>query len=823
MDASTNESKPAPLVALYRDTVLRVPWLFVLITAGFAAFFGYYTKDFKLDASSESIVLENDPDLRYYNETRDIFGSDDYIIVTVTPDDDLFSEANLATLKRMSDEFVAMDDVESVTSILNVPLFHSPPIQFAQMATDYTTLLEDADVEMAREELTTSPLYSNYLISIDGKTTAMQVTFRDPPEDYQNLSRERRDLRDKRRDESLSPEESARLSELNEEYAGRYAEQVAQNSVNIEKVREIVGRYRSEIGELYLGGVPMIMADIISYVENDIQTFGIGVTLLVIVVLASLFRKPKWILLPTITCVLTVLFMMGYLGYTHWSATIVTSNFPSILVVITMAMAIHIVVRYRELYARFPDKSNRDLILETIRQLAIPCFYTSLTTMVGFSSLTVSGIRPVMDFGMMMTMGIGIAYALIFLFLPAALYYFPKGAVPPKKLADLKDSPLRIFARFTERSPKAIYATAFIIFAVSAYGTTLLEVENRFIDYFREDTEIYVGMTVIDQRLGGTTPLEVVVEAEGKDFWLKMENRAKMREIHTWLDALPETGKVISPDTMLRMAESVWDSDDPIPTPLITLMLARIPKDILDAVATPYITPERDQIRFAMRAQETSRDLSRKELIAKIENYYATAEVFKDANITPRTTGVFVLYNNMLQSLFNSQIKTIVMVFGAIWLMFLVLFRSIRLATIGIIPNILPVILVLGTLGLSGIPLDLMTIMTAAITLGIAVDFAIHYIHRFKMEYKKDSDYVASMYRCHNSIGRAMYFTTITIIAGFSILAFSNFIPSVYFGLFTSLALVVAFLASVTLLPLLIITWKPLGRNAASTETEEAA
>jgi len=426
-----------------------------------------------------------------------------------------------------------------------------------------------------------------------------------------------------------------------------------------------------------------------------------------------------------------------------------------------------------------------------------------------------------MDCGIMMTMGIAIAYALIFLFLPAALYYFPKGAAPPRKLAELNESPLRVFAQFTERHSLSIYIAAIAIFAGCAWGMQYLKVENRFIDYFRTDTEIYEGMTVIDQRLGGTTPLEIVLETDEEGFWLEAENRRTLREVHEWFDSLPETGKVISPDTMLRMAEKVYGAGE-IPTPILNLVLQRIPEDIQEAVAKPYLTPDRSMVRLATRAQETSHELSRKELMEKIHTYFETADVFEDGEITPRVTGVFVLYNNMLQSLFDSQIKTIVVVFVAIWIMFLVLFRSFRLATIGIIPNILPVVLVLGTLGWSGIPLDLMTIMTAAITLGIAVDFAIHYIHRFKMEYEKDNDYVKTMYRCHNSIGRAMYFTTITIITGFSILAFSNFIPSVYFGLFTSLALIVAFLASVTLLPLLIVTWKPLGPDAAQKPEDES-
>ena len=552
----------------------------------------------------------------------------------------------------------------------------------------------------------------------------------------------------------------------------------------------------------------MIVADIISYVESDIFNFGIGVVVFVLIMLAFIFRQMRWIVFPTLTCVLTVLIMMGYLGFMKWRTTIVTSNFTSLLLVITIAMAMHIAVRFREIYAGNPDLSHRELILQAVSRVAKPCLYTSLTTIVGFGSLIVSGIRPVMDFGYMMAIGICVAYALCFVFLPALLVLLPKGKVPPAKLAQLTQSPVAVFARFTERHGKIVAAGSIILFAVCAIGAARLEVENRFIDYFREKTPIYQGMTIIDERLGGTTPLEIVLKGEGEDFWFKTENLARLREFHDYLDGLPETGKVISPATMIRILEKV-NKGNPLSQQMLLIIRSRLPDDISRAVIKPYATSDFTQVRIAMRVRESDKELQRQELLNKITDYFEARPDIAIEDV--RVTGMFVLYNNMLQSLVSSQIKTIGTVFFAVWFMFFVLFRSASLATIAIIPNILPVVLVLGTLGWAGIPLDMMTIMIAAITLGIAVDFAIHYIHRFQKEFPKDRDYRAAMYRCHNSIGRAIFYTSITIIAGFSILTFSNFIPTIYFGLFTGMAMVVALLASVTLLPLLLISWKPLG------------
>ncbi len=812
------------LVRIYDRTVLQYPWFFLIVAFGAFGFFGYYVKDFSLDASSESIVLENDSDLRYYSETRELFGSDDYIFVTVTPPEgvDLFSDDVINNIDAMSKEFAALPDVESVTSILNVPLFHSPDVQFAQMATQYKTLLTGADRALARKELTESPLYKDYLIASDGKTTTIQVTYKDPAQEITDMYNRRRDLRLKRDDSGLTAEETTELVALETEYAAQHVIEIEQNRVNIAKSREIVDRYRGKIGEMHLGGVPMIIADIIAYVRGDIRIFGMASFVLVVITLGLLFRRLKWVVLPMLCCAMVLTIMMGYMGFTAWTGTIVTSNFPAMLIVITLVTAIHIVAHFQELYARNPGWSNRQITLQTVRDLSVPCFATSLTTVVGFGSLLVSDIRPLIDLGLVVSAGIMVAYLLLFTVIPAALQYFPLGAVPKNELSQLGDSPMRVYARFTEKRGAFIYFLLVVIVAGGSYGISKLKVENRFIDYFRESTEIYKGMTTIDQRLGGTTPLEVVLEAKGKDFWLEKGNLAKLREIHEWVEAQPESGKVISPDTLMRMAEGVYKAGT-IPTPILKLLISRVPKDLQDAVVGPYMSTDRDQVRIALRVEESSKSLSRKGLMERFDEYFKTAPVFQDGTIKPRVTGIFVLYNNLLQSLYNSQIKTIAVSYGVIWVMFVILFRSPTLATIAFLPNVPPVMITLGIMGITGIPLNVLTIMIAGVSLGEAVDFALHYIHRFRHEYHVDKDYKAAMYRCHNSIGRAMYYTTITTVVGFAIVCFSNFIPNVYFGLFTALALFVAFLASMTLLPLLIITLKPFGPDASKQNSKPAA
>ncbi len=815
MSDSPVPEKPSALTGIYDKTVMTLPWLVVIATLAVTVFFGFQLKHFRLDASSESIVLENDSALRYYDATRKSFGSDDYVVMTITPTVDLFSDEVLVPLKKLHLELEGLPHVASVTSIMSVPLFHSPDVGLFRLASGYKTLMmDDTDRKLAKTEFLSSPLYADYLISTDGKTSAIQVNYL-PNEEYDTLQDRQYELRQKLNDGSLSDSEALELTNVEAQYMVLHAEEIDVNNQDVEAVREVIARYQEEypiFGDMYLGGVPMIIADIIDYVDRDIKFFGVGVVIFIFLMMALIFRQTKWVILPTATCIVTVLIMMGYMGFTDWSATIVTSNFSSLLMIVTMSMAIHVVVRYRELHAGHPDMTNRELVLSTVRLVAMPCLYTSLTTIVGFGSLIVSGIRPVMDFGMMMAMGLSLAYLLCFLFLPAALLLFPKGKAPPKALAELKTSPLQVFANFTRDHPGAVAVMAVFCFGFFGYGITRLTVENRFIDYFHEDSAIYQGMTEIDNKLGGTTPLEVVLETDEADYWISDEGLEHLRKVHNYLDSLPETGKVISLDTMRLLLTKILKGKPPTQGQL-KLIRSVVPDEIKRAVLTPYVNADFSHARIAMRARESSHDLNRKELLANIRKYLD--EEAETDKIKAEYTGMFILYNNMLQSLVASQVYTIGAVVAAIWLMFLILFRSIRLASIAIVPNVLPVAVVLGTLGWLGIPLDMMTVMIAAVTFGIAVDDTIHYVHRFEHEFTIDGDYVATMSRCHNSIGRAMFYTTVTIVAGFSILSFSNFIPTIYFGLFTGFAMIMALLAAMTLLPMLIIAIKPLGPGKA--------
>ncbi|MCH7882457.1 MAG: RND family transporter [Proteobacteria bacterium] len=801
----------ALLIKLYHKTVLQKPLITLLITAIVVAFFLSHLTQFELDASADSLILENDTTLKYYRDVREQYGADDFLVVTYSPGLPLFSPEVLADIRELRDELAEIEQVDSVISLLDVPLVSSPPMTLKEISREIRTLESaDVDIVLAQRELTTSALYENLLVSSEGDTTALQVNLK-RDERLRELSLERDRLYDV---EERAADYPARLKALSSEIKTLNRAQNERQAQTIRQVRTVMDAHRDN-ATLYLGGVPMIVADSIDYIRGDLKVFGAGVIAFIVIILALSFRSPRWVVLPLIACVTSALVMMGYLGWMQWPVTVVSSNFVSLLLIITLSLIIHLIVRYRELATLNAGYSQFDLVSETVRSKFIPCVYTSVTTMVAFGSLLVSGIRPVIDFGWMMVIGITISFVLAFTLFPAALILMPR--LDQRSGKDLTGKITASLAHFIQHHSKATLLLFAVLTAIGLSGLHQLSVENRFIDYYKSDTEIYQGMSLIDAKLGGTTPMDIIIDApedeifdediiEGDDFtvssyWFNSIGLEEIAEMHAYLESLPETGKVLSVHTGMQLLEALNDGKAYSDFEL-AVVYKRLPEVVKESLIAPYLSKDGNQIRFSIRIYESDKSLKRQALLDKI--YRHLTENFgldpKQVNIS----GMAVLYNNLLQSLFQSQILTIGAVFFAILLMFIFLFKSIRLSVAAIVPNIIAAGLILGLMGWIGIPLDIMTITISAISIGIGVDNSIHYIHRFRSEFALDQDYWGAIKRCHNSIARALYYTTITVVLGFSILSLSNFIPTIYFGLLSGLAMVTALIANLMLLPVLI-------------------
>lgn len=789
----------------------------------------FYSVDFELDASADSLVLENDDSLNYYREISQRYGSDDFIIITYKPNTDLFSEQSLTTISTLRDSLLELENIESVNSILDMPIIYESGLKLSDLTGELDTLAAgNVDIALARKEFQSNPLYQELLVSLDGKTTALQAMFKSDPE-YYELVTKRQVLQAKT--EALTPDELLTLGSLNDQIKEKISFATQQREQDIDRIRQIINQ-QQEHGKLYLGGIPMIVVDMLDFIRYDLVVFGSGILLFLILILSLFFHKLRWVMLPMLICAITGLMTIGFLGYSGWTITVISSNFLSILLIITLSLTIHLIVRYRDLQLQHPAATHQELIQLTTASMARPCFYTIVTTAVAFASLVVSEIRPVIDFGWIMVVGLGIAFITSFTLMPAILALLDDIELPIGR-----DTTRKItlgMAKQVHDRPRLIILIASLLLILLGIGITQLKVENRFINNFKSDTEIYQGMMVIDHELGGTMPLDIIIDAdqqfieirdelatesnelddlffdEAEDlpepsYWLNPEMLDKAKRVQSHLESYSVMGKVISIVSSLSIVEKL--NGAPFDEFELAVVRKRIPDAIADDLITPYLSDDSNQIRFSLRVIESDPELNRKELLASIHDFLINDMQFEEEQV--QLTGMMVLYNNMLQSLYRSQILTIGAVFVAILFMFIILFRNIPLAFIAIVPNIFSAVLILGIMGWAGIPLDMMTITIAAITIGISVDDTIHYVHRLQNEYRIDQDYKEAISRCHGGIGKAMYYTSVAIIFGFALLSFSNFIPTIYFGLLTGFAMFVALVGDLLLLPAIVLILKP--------------
>ncbi len=846
------------LIRAYERIVLQHPALVILVVLALAIAMAFGLPNLKLDASADSLTLEHDSDLDYFREVNQRYGNSDFLVVTYTPKSkDLFSDESLANLDALQKDLASVKGVVNVNSMVTVPLLYSPKVTVEELQDEQRTLLTPGvDRAAAKLEFLNSPVYRKLILSPDGQTTAVLASVRSDSR-YVELVRHRDGLRLKRDTEGLNLAEEVELQQVTREFLDYRTERAEIERVRVVEVRRLMDKYRDK-AEVFLGGPSMITADMIDFIRSDLQLFGIGIVLFIILTLVVIFRQLRWVVLPLTVCVLTLVMMLGWLSWIDWRLTVISSNFVALLLITTLALTIHLVVRYRELLLSDRTLGQRELVRQTVISMARPCLYTVLTTVVAFISLVVSDIRPVIDFGWMMTIGLSLALLLAFVVIPAGMILWGKGNSTGK--VDNSAQLTAVFSRFTERHGNLILMFAVVLGGIASYGISQLKVENRFIDYFKPHTEIYQGLSVIDAKLGGTTPLDIILEApayadiplvlgqrngenndseygSGEDpfaeddpfgeddpfaetdpnkqensYWFSRAGLEDLEKIHAYLDGLAEIGRVDSLVTAFQVANDLTGRR--LNDLELAFMRRSLSPELEKFLISPYLNDHDNQARITMRTVEGDGSLNRNELLAEIESY-----LIDEIGLQPeqfRLSGLQVLYNNMLQSLFRSQIVTLGTVFLGIMVMFIVLFRSFTISLIAILPNMLAAGIVLGSMGLVGIPLDMMTITIAAITVGIGVDHAIHYLTRFKREFAVDHDYLGAMHRAHASIGLALFYTSITIIVGFSILAFSNFMPSVYFGLLTALAMFVALLGSLTLLPKLILLFKPLGSGGTA-------
>ena len=820
---------------VYDNLIIKHPLKLLFLVFLGVLFLGFYSTKLEIDASSETLLLDDDKDLQFSREVAKRYYSPDFLLITYKPKQDLLSKQSLENLKKLQNELLKLEKVESITSILNVPLLQSP-VQDLTKLIDGIKTLENSKVnkELVKKEFLESEIYKNNLVSKDFTTTAVLLNLKSNSK-YFELLENRNKLLAKKRTNKASKEDLEHLSKAIKEFKAFRDEQRIEEEKNVAQIRTILANYKDE-ASLFLGGVGMIAVDIISFVKNDLVIYGSTLVILLILILWIIFRQVVWVLLPILICILSVVSTAGMLGLFAWEVTVISSNFIALQLIITISIVLHLIVRYRELNSKYTKSSQYKLVINTILSKLNPSFFAIITTIAGFGSLVLSGIEPVKNLGWMMSTGIAISLLISFIVFPTIMIKLKK--VKETKKSKFKLNIISTSSKLVETSGFAIILASILVVIFSLTGASKLIVENSFINYFKESTEIYKGMKVIDENLGGTTPLDVVLtfkkeealtsledeESEFGDFqdefgqeendeqyWFSQDKMNTITKVHNYLESIPQIGKVQSLATLLKVGK-LLNKNEELDSIKLALLYQKLPDEYKKIVLSPYINIEHNQARISMRIVDSNPNLRRNDLINKINSDLNT--MLNKNSVEFRLSNLMILYNNMLQSLFDSQIKTLGFVIGILFLMFLILFRSFIIAFIAILANIVPISIIFGIMGWLNIPLDVMTITIAAISIGIGVDDTIHYIHRFHEEYKIDHNYIKAMKRSHESIGYAMTYTSLVVIIGFSILVLSNLIPTIYFGLLTVIVMATILASALLLLPKLLVLFKPYGNKS---------
>ena len=813
----------------YAEFVINKPAIVLVFVFIFTVIGSLGITNFKLDASSDALVLEGDQALKTYRENEEEFGDSSFLIVTYEPYSELFSEESLDTLSKIENDLKLIDGVESVLSLMDAPIFFQPKVGLTEVSDNLKDLnSEGIDLELAKEEIINNPIYKELIISSDGSITAMQIVLK-ANEEYNNLISERYEILDSLLSKEPDTNQNRlflqdRLNKINSRISELNDNESQFNSLLVSNIRSVLDKYRDD-ATLYLGGPTMITSDMMDFIRSDLIIFGSAVAVIFALMLYIFFGNVWFVILPISNAFLTTFVTAGFLGYMDWKISVVSSNFVALLLILTISLTVHVLVKINELKKVTNDYKSS--LIDAVDQMFLPCFFAALTTAVAFLSLLLGDLKPVIEFGKMMAFGIFIAFLFTFSFLPSTVSLL-KEPITKDRLS-LHKITNGILA-FSKRNTSKIYGLFMISFIILLFGASKLEVENRFIDYFDKDTEIYQGMLEIDKNLGGTATLDIIIKepvttitedliiddffddslfdddsSSASGYWWNIYTLKQLEEIHDYLDSLPEVGKVLSVASGIKLARQINDGKD-LNDLELALLRSVLPEDIRETLLYSYINKDDSIVRISTRVNESASNLNRKDLLEKID--YDLQNKFNLSKDQYELTGLAVLYNNMLQSLFQSQIGSLSLVFAVIALMLLMIFKSFKIMFIGLVPNIFVAFSVIGLLGLLNIPLDIMTITVAAISVGMAVDNTIHYIYRYKKEIKLTGSSEQALLNAHTTTGRAIFYTAATIAAGFSILALSNFFPTRLFGVFTALAMLIAFISSLSLLPNLLVKFK---------------
>ncbi|WP_049724004.1 efflux RND transporter permease subunit [Gilvimarinus polysaccharolyticus] len=771
---------------------------FTIITAAL----GYQALNFKIDASADTLLTKGN---KLYLQTQVVnerFSPQEFLLIAYQPKDHkVLSQKTFNNIAKLSAQLEQIERVESVRSILNVPLLSLAKggLSADSGAKKWTIEQSNFSPSVLKEVFTDHPIFEDLVINKAQTATALQVLFK-PNKQLSDIDSKITALQEKALEHELSDNDQETLQTLQTKAAPLLRTLTQQRNQEIAKIRELIKPYEAE-SKIYLGGAHVLGYQLINIIKNDLSIFGGAIAGMICLVLFVIFGKTRWVLIPVLCCLSSVICTVGLFGLLGFKATVISSNFIALQLILTLAIVVHLIVQYREYSNANPEWQQKQLVIETFARKVQPCFYAGITTSIGFASLVFTDIQPVISFGWMMIIAMTLSISVSLLLFPATLSLLKREQ--PGKRSRWANKLLQANASWIQKHPRWPILTSLMVLAIGCSGLFFLSVENSFINYFRDSTKVHQELSFIDQEFGGSTPLQLVYTLPEKPANTDLEFTARdiqtLQLIQAALERHKGVGDTLSVVNFTQLAQQINDAK-PLTEYELNAVYWSMDESLKNDLLGSYFNKEERQVRISTRIQDTTEGLNRADLLAGI---HADMEKLAIPQDRYQLTDLFVLYQNILDKLFRSQILALGIVYVLLLLSFWALFRSFKIALIGITPNILTTIAVLGFMGWMAIPLDLMTITIASIAMGIAVDDTIHYIHRYREELT-NGDSAHALERTHMSVGYALLYTTTIITLGFLLLVFSDFVPSVQFGLLTSLAMLIALLSDLTLLPVLL-------------------
>jgi len=768
--------------------------LILLAWIAAAAAGAWALRGFAVEAGTDVLLNQADQDLAFYNQTRAEWETDEYVIVCCRRNEGWFTTDSMALLSEIVRAAKSLPHAKKILTIGQVPLIRNQPVVLMPVP---VTLMDEqgalnpkAKLDKARDELMGHTQALGNLISVDGKDLSMLV-YLDVPESIGRLEPEwNRLLGDPK-----TPETERRIEEIRAPYQAAIQENNARRNALVNALRDAAKTWRQKLDEpVRLSGIPIINVVLREHIKADITTFGILSLSVFTLTFLIVYRRFRWVAFPIVSCVIPVVLMLGLMVVMGKKMTVITSNMPVLLFVLTLPYTVYLIERYLERRSLHPSEDPKETSTRAPMEIWSPCLFSVLATMAGTAAHIPSGIIPVRTFGIMMTIGMAFSLGVVMLFFPATIVALPAAPGRASGAAPEPKGPLKGLLALVLRAPLAVVLFSLAVFGVSLWGMTKIRVETKFIDYFHQKSEIYQGLDYIDNNMGGTTPFEVMLSSPTPGFFKTPDGLAALDAVGKFFAGVPETGNLRSLKTLVDEVRKGFRSKDPQILALLTGMAKEQVKEFCNADFT--------KSRILVRMKETDPRLNRKDILRRLSAHLDSLKDKELKGVEARPTGVFLLYANMLDTYWPNTKKTFFLATGAIWLMLTILFRSPIMAALVILPEVLPVALVLGVMGFTGIALDMVTVIIASVALGIGIDAAIQYAVRFRRELElTDGDIAEAIRRSHATIGRAILIATSIVFAGFAMLCFSQFVPTIYFGLFTGIAILMGLFASLTTLP----------------------